>query len=222
VIDAQGWIDFALDSWGPDHKVNGGTNGLLGFVAHSAEGSEQGALNVLHGPRRASWHLTNCKDGRLLQHYSLLQQPWASGAAFPNNNLVSMELEGVAGEKMTPKQYDTTVRFLKDLMTFTGRTNPDRNLTDAITATDLVLAEHRECIIWGGPATACPSDRYPWSEIISGILPAPPPPPPVELHWADALWSAAAVAQHYRTNTKPHPLDMERAIALVEIMRKKT
>ena len=216
-IDAQGWISWALDSWGPDHKVNGGRNGLLGLVAHSAEGNESGLLSVLHGPRQASWHLSCLTDGRVLQHYSLLHQTWASGAGFPNNNLVSMESEGKAGEPLTAAQVATIVRFLKDFANYTGRRDLVRHPKDWM-AGDLVLVEHKECTRWGGPATACPSGRYPWDAIIdqyNGIPEAP------ELPWEDALWAAVAVAQHYRVGTAPHPYDMERAVQLIENMRRK-
>lgn len=188
MISANGWIDWALDDYGPDWKVNGGRNGLVGLAAHSAEGYERAMNDVLKGTRRASWQLSNMKDGRLKQHYSLLQQTWTSGAGWPNNNLIGMESEGVAGEPLTPQQVSNIVRFLKDFAVFSGRANLVRN-PQTWGNRDLFLMEHKESIRFGGAATACPSNRYPWATIINSYYNMQSDPPIEELMTMNPLWA---------------------------------
>ena len=48
--------------------------------------------------------------------------------------------------------------------------------------------------------------------------PEPPKPEPAD-DWFDVMWSAVAVAQHYRTGTQPHPLDRERLLRLADKYR---
>jgi LysM repeat protein len=168
-ITSDGWVDWAIRRPGPAWKTNGGRNGLLGFAAHSAEGFEAGMYGELDKEgRRASWHFSNMKDGRFVQHYSLFEQTWTSGAGFPNNNLAGMESEGVAGQPLTEAQLANVVRFLQDLAAFTHRQTPRRN-PESWGDGDLLLVEHCEAARWGADATACPSNRYPWQEIITQL-----------------------------------------------------
>jgi len=165
MIGADGWLDFAERVPGPADRVNGARNLVTGFVAHSAEGYANGLLSVLAptSDRRVSWHLSNLKDGRLWQHYPVDAQCWASGAATPNNSFVAMEHEGVASEPLTEAQIDTTVRVLGELAAY-GGWQPRRPTSPTdLTAT---LYEHRECTRFGSLATACPSGRIPWDEIL--------------------------------------------------------
>ena len=120
-IDAQGWISWAERVPGPAWKVSGGVNPVLGFVAHSAEGYEAYLRSYQNDTvRRASWCLSNLYDGRLLQHYPVTSQCWASGSPYPNNNFVACEHEGMAGEPLTPAQIETTRRVIDELMAWKG------------------------------------------------------------------------------------------------------
>lgn len=163
-ITADGWFDFAERVPGDPAKQNGGACPAAGFVAHSAEGYEAylRSYNVnqaANAGRRASWHLSNLYDGRLLQHFPITAQCWASGAGFPNNNYVAMEHEGVAGEVLTSAQVETTARVVGELAALKGWT-PARGVT---------LWEHGECTRWGAAATACPSGRIPWDQVLEAI-----------------------------------------------------
>ena len=167
MIDANGWFDWAERVPGHDEKVNGNRNPASGFVAHSAEGWEAYMRSNPPLPPsvggKKSWHLSNLVDGRLLQHYSIYSQCWASGSTFPNNNYVAMEHEGVAGQPLTSKQTETTTRVLSELSTLVVW-KPVRQVT---------LWEHNECTRWGSDPTACPSGRIPWEEILRKLQPQP-------------------------------------------------
>ena len=173
---SDGWLDWTIRRPGPGWKVNGGRNALFGLAAHSAEGFEAGMYGELDKEsRRASWHFSNLKDGRLVQHYSLFDQTWTSGAAWPNNNLVGMESEGIAGQALTAEQLANVVRLLQELAAFTHRPNLIRN-PERWGDADLLLVEHCEAVRWGADATACPSGRYPWPEIITRVSSGIPRP----------------------------------------------
>lgn len=166
-IDAQGWLDWAERVPGTPWKQNGGRNTVQGFVAHSAEGWEDYLRNYQKDTtRRASWTFSNLKDGRLLQHYPIYAQAWASGSTFPNNNFVPMEHEGKAGQVLTPAQVKTTAAVIAELAK-AGGWKPERGVT---------LWEHRECTRWGSSPTACPSNRIPWDEVLTILAPPEPPP----------------------------------------------
>ena len=138
--------------------VEGSVSPASGFVAHSAEGWEAHIMPVLNDPqRRASWHFTNLLDGRLWQHYPIFAQCWASGAGQPNNNWPAMEHEGIAGTPITDAQVATTARVIQEISSARGWT-PERAVT---------LWEHREMARFGAPATACPSDRIRWGDILT-------------------------------------------------------
>jgi hypothetical protein len=171
-IDAKGWIDFALDSWGPDHKVNSGVNPVKGVVFHSAEGWEPHITNLLmNGP--SSWHGTVTLDGTLSQHYSLLKRCWH--ATEFNQEYVGFEFEGVAGTPLNAAQIATAQRIIADLTTWKGYAGAVRlpNPPSSAPKDKLLLAEHNEVVWIGGSPTACPSGRIPWDTIM-GQAPAPP------------------------------------------------
>lgn len=164
MITPDGFLDWAIRMPGPPDKTNGGVSPVTGFVAHSAEGYEPAIMGVLNDPsRRASWHFTNLYDGRLWQHYSIFAQCWASGAAMPNNNWPAMEHEGIAGEALTEAQVATTTRVIRDLSALKGWP-PKRPVSSADISAR--LWEHREMVRFGADATACPSGRIPWTEIL--------------------------------------------------------
>ena len=163
-LTADGWFTWAERDPGPLDKTNGGTNTIAGVVPHSAEGYAPLLMQLVHDEaRRASWMASNLKNGRFIQHYSVYAQTWTSGAGYPNNNFVAWENEGVEGEPLTPQQTTNIVRVIRELSAL-GRWKP-RRPADGKDKT-ATLYEHRECVRWGAEATACPSGRIPWDEIM--------------------------------------------------------
>jgi hypothetical protein len=159
-VITDGWIDGVTRLPGNPEHVNGGINLVWGLFPHSAEGYAGTLLDLaVNGP--LSWHMSNLKDGRLIQHFPFTAQCWHATAA--NNAFVGMEHEGVAGEPLTEAQIVNLVMVIKELAAWREWT-PRRPMS----ATDLkaTLYEHREVTRFGGSATACPSGRIPWDEVI--------------------------------------------------------
>jgi len=166
-VIVNGWFDWAIVDPGPPHKVNGGRNGQRGMIPHSAEGYWPYLRNgVLWGPRRASWHASNLKDGRFYQHYPVTAQTWTSGAGYPNNNFPTTENEGVEGQPLTQPQIDNLIRMGRDLMA-AGMWHPQRPTSP--TDIGASLYEHNECTRFGAEGTSCPSDRIPWHIIVPAL-----------------------------------------------------
>ena len=169
MIDAQGWLDWAIRLPGPLAHTNAGTNPVNGIFMHSAEGygyilldpaSEYG-YNGNH-----SWHLTNLFDGTLYQHYPLTARCWHATAA--NNEYIGVENEGdyPTEASLTDAQVATAVRFIGEIAAWKGW-EPRRpsGPTDLLAT----LYEHREVMRFGGSATACPSGRIPWQTILERL-----------------------------------------------------
>lgn len=72
-----------------------------------------------------------------------------------------MESEGVAGQPLTEAQIATTRRVINELAAYKGW-KPERGVT---------IHEHREATRWGSKTTLCPSNRYPWDEILRHLQP---------------------------------------------------
>jgi len=153
------WLAIATKQPGPPQKQGYGnvkTRVMEGIVGHSMEGSLAAALGELNNPnRQASWTFSNPKAGPLLQHYPLEAITWASGSQQANIKFLAIESEGVAGELLNPNQ----VKNMQDLM-------------NAITMKwerKATVFEHKEMTAYGSAPTACPSNRYPWTQIIGGL-----------------------------------------------------
>ncbi len=162
MITANGWLSWAEHLPGSLAKTNGGVNTARRIFLHSAEGYADNLLDLaVNGP--LSWHLSNLMDGRLIQHYPFTAQCWHATAA--NNHSVGMENEGVYTRETTlnEAQIVNAVRVIKDLSEWKGWT-PSRPSNPSMTT--YTLWEHREVPKLGGSATACPSDRIPWNEIL--------------------------------------------------------
>lgn len=165
-VDAQGWLSWCVKDPGPAWKQNWGINGGKGIIPHSAEGYRPAMLNILHGSSRDSWHFSVFKEKEVYQHYPITAQCWTSGSGFPNNNFKTGETEGVAGQPWTQFQIDSWVRIGRDLRRFEGWTARRPINSDDKTAS---CYEHRECVRFGSPATACPSGRNRWDILIPAI-----------------------------------------------------
>jgi hypothetical protein len=193
-IDGFGWFDWMIHDPGPSWKRNGGRNGGKGKIPHSAEGFWPYLQELLWKPeRRASWGASNLRDGRCFQHYSVWDQTWTSGAAYPNNNFFAFENEGVAGQPLTPAQTNNIIRIGRELIAL-QHWKPRRPWGPQDTVASLY--EHRECGRFGSEPTACPSGRIPWAVIVPALEEGEHMPTPeyVELKGADEdikKWFAA-------------------------------
>ena len=134
-----------------------------GIVVHSMGGSLAAGLGELDKiERRASWTFSSPKAGWLLQHFPLNLDTWASGSAEANIHFTSVEHEGGPpgndSEPLTENQIAnlvTLIKWLADVQAWPAT----RRLHE--------LIEHREAVaVYGGGATACPSGRIPWNEIL--------------------------------------------------------
>lgn len=173
------WLPWCLRKEGPTGKTGyaGVSRTALdrkeGEVKHSAEGSADGLLSVLYGPRDASWHFSVLQDGTVWQHYPLEAITWHCGikgderfdtSLIGNITLIGVEHEGGGpgryGEPLTEAQYRATLRLSQDIRRLcshlgAGRPQLRRNLW-----------EHR-WLSW----TTCPSDRIPWGRLIEDLIP---------------------------------------------------
>jgi len=148
-----------------------------GIVAHSMEGSLAAALGELDKvARRASWTFSNPKVGQVLQHFDLGCDTWASGSAEANMRFTSCESEGKEGEPLNENQIENFVGLCRWLAVV-QQWPQTRRLHE--------LIEHKEAVaVYGGGATACPSSRYPWGEILRRLS----EPPDLEDDMAPATW----------------------------------
>lgn len=154
MIGADGWLEWSTRRYGPPTKLYAVRNASTGIALHSMEGSYAGSMAVLDNPARAaSWMFSLRLTGELVQHYSVLDSPWASGNAAANCALWSLELEGTAAMPINTAQIATALRLFEAFGAYTGR--PARRPGN--------IYEHREVWNWSTPnagATACPSERY--------------------------------------------------------------
>jgi len=133
-----------------------------GAVLHSMEGGLAAAHGVLSGPAQSSWHFSNPKVGPLEQHYAISRITWHGGSLGANRRYVGIEHEGVAGEPLTASQIENDVALLgwlaeNDVQPWSGLIRLD------------TLWEHNEMTRYGSKATACPSGRIPWQEVIDMV-----------------------------------------------------
>ncbi len=157
------WCDFAERVDGAAGKVNPGTLYATGAVLHSAEGPEDSMISIVQSLHSGvSWHFSVMKDGRLLEHYPIEAKCWHAHAV-GNEHYIGIEHEGVAGEPETDEQVGTDIRLLAWLGETLSWSGFERGVQ---------LWEHHEV---PGNATACPSGRIRWDDIIVGLQPPAPP-----------------------------------------------
>lgn len=180
MITRDGWFDWARREEGPPHKVVGPRNTCSGYVPHSAVGFYGGWKSRLFGPDEVSVHGWIGYDGTVTQHYPLTACCWGSGSPFPNCNFIAFENEGGPpgneSEPLTEPQIEANVRIIRELAQWAGWTGFRRPTgPNDVTAN---LYEHNECRRWGSTATACPSGRIPWDEILARLASAGREPRP--------------------------------------------
>jgi N-acetyl-anhydromuramyl-L-alanine amidase AmpD len=126
------------------------------------EGSLASAFGVLSATeRQVSWHFSMARDGALWQHYPVSAQTWHARSG--NVRYLGVEHEGVAGEPWTDAQVEADVRLLLWL-------------DEGPYVRGTTLMEHREI-----SATACPSGRVRWDDILAGLEGTPMPTPDEEI-----------------------------------------
>ncbi len=180
----DGWLDWATRIPGPSDKRYSQPNAAVGYVPHSAVGFYAGWESRLFSTERdpdnparysryaaASVHGWIAYDGSVIQHYPFTVSCWASGNRHANTNFVAFENEGGPpgdeSERLTAKQIAANVRIIRELSAWQGwKASRPKSRSDN-TAT---LYEHNECVrLWGGGATACPSQRIPWDDILAHL-----------------------------------------------------
>ncbi len=154
------WYPAATRRPGPAWKTSGSRSSTRAVVYHSVEGSLASALNVLNGARESSWHLTNPKTGKMLQHYPIGKLCWHAKGG--NSWSPGVENEGRAGQPLTESQVQNLADFSRWLVTESWLPRLTRG------GSAQTLWEHNEVGRQARPSyvTACPSDRIPWAEII--------------------------------------------------------
>ncbi len=212
------WCPFAVQRYGPAWKMGGYTGlGLtapkVGEIKHSAVGFLPGIFTQLDGPAQVSWHFTISYDGTIYQHYPVAGICWHSGSARWNIDTVGIEHEGGApgneSEPLRDAQVTATTRLTRWLAEQFGRTGDYSRYPDSA---QWWLTEHRQI-----HATACPSGRIPWEQILNAL--ESPQLPPVGLPTVAQVEHASpflVVAYHDRDKDRIHPFDigvLERAIA---------
>jgi hypothetical protein len=191
-ISADGWFDWMRREPGPPDKVYGETNRVDFYVAHSAVGYYGGWSSRLFSTERdaagrytayaaVSTHGWIPYDGACVQHYPLTASCWASGSRAANPRGVAFEIEGGApgseSEPPTPAQRGALARILSEIAAWKGVSNAYWRRPDGAGDLDATLYEHRECTRFGSAATACPSNRVPWDELLARLGNAVPQPP---------------------------------------------
>jgi N-acetyl-anhydromuramyl-L-alanine amidase AmpD len=154
------WYPQAARIDGPAWKRGYTDTGIYrigkGAVVHSAEGQWIGMLARLDSTDQASWHFSLLYDG-LIQHYPLQFAAWHAGG-YANRRWFGVECEGRAGEVLTEKQ----VARLCDLLKWASQAEAWPGF---ILQKDTgQLHEHRWYM-----ATACPSNRIPWTRILEEL-----------------------------------------------------
>jgi hypothetical protein len=186
-ITPDGWFDWMRREPGPPDKVYSQTNAVDFYVAHSAVGYYGGWASRLFSKARdatgrytsyaaASAHGWIPYDGACIQHYPLTASCWASGSREANTRGVAFETEGGApgkeSEPLTAAQKQAMRRILGDIASWKGVSNRFWRRPTNERDLNATLYEHRECVRFGSSPTACPSGRFPWTELMS--LAAPP------------------------------------------------
>lgn len=170
MIDDQGWLDWAIRTPGPADKVYSAPNACQGYIPHSMVGYLGGWYSRLFSTERdaagrytdyaaASVHCSILLDGTVVQHYPFTASCWGSGSRYANTMFIAVENEGgydPVDEPLREPQIVSSLRIVRDLSAWKGWSPRRPTGPDDLTAT---LYEHRECVRFGSPSTACPSNR---------------------------------------------------------------
>ena len=143
-------------------------NFAQGVVLHSMVGYFGGAMAELDKlERRASWHFSINRDGKVYQHYDTEAVTWHCGSAYWNGRLIGIEHEGgfnPANEPLTPAQLASSQKLVQWLAQTHGFTPVRGTGIEGRT-----LFEHNEIAPPSDP-TSCPSKRIPWDAYTGGRM----------------------------------------------------
>ena len=152
------WYPGAVVIPGPESKQGYGsirTRIAKGLMGHSAEGEWAGMLARLESTSQVTWTGSILTVGTVIQHYPLSACCWHAGSSYPNTRWSGWELEGRAGEPLTMAQK----LALADVIFWQAE---QEDWPGFILKKDTgTLHEHNWYF-----ATACPSGRIPWEEVI--------------------------------------------------------
>ena len=104
---------FPQATWiGPTPNRNASAMGAVrGLVLHIQQGTEQGSEAWMKNPvSKVSAHFLNPKSGKLRQLVDTADRAWAQ--ADGNDNWISIENEGQAGDLLTESQVENTAQLL--------------------------------------------------------------------------------------------------------------
>jgi hypothetical protein len=160
-LSPDGWFDWGVRMPGPEQKL-WEDHPMEGVTFHSAVGSAASTIDVVMGPASNNRSVTGLirYDGSLVQFYSVNRSPWANGNKVANLKYKGFEFEGGGywpsgapnfSEPWTEAQKATGARILKEALV-------DKGIPMIRKQT---LREHNEFF-----ATACPSGRVPWVQIV--------------------------------------------------------
>ena len=114
------WYPAAIVRPGPASKTGYGSlvyNFTQGVVCHSMVGYYGGAMAELDKlTRRASWHFSVNRDGKVYQHYDTTAITWHCGSVYWNSRLIGIEHEGgfaPENEPLTDPQRDSSVKLVR-------------------------------------------------------------------------------------------------------------
>lgn len=169
----DGWFDFAEHKPAPLEKTYQGiTNSLEAVFFHSAVGTFQGTVDVVLqwpqpvNPRSVTGVIG--EDGHMVQFYPVTACPWANASHEWNTRGIGIEFSGgyngrghTETEPITDLAVITAHELLKDLADY-------KHVSYDYWQRPSTLKEHREVY-----ATACPSGRIRWQDIINLVNPNP-------------------------------------------------
>ncbi len=169
----DGWFDWATkDPATLEKTYQGITNSLEAVFFHSAVGTYQGTINVVKewpqptNPRSVTAVVD--ESGETTQFYPVTACPWANASREWNTKGIGIEFAGGyngqghrVDEPITDPQMITATRLLIDLAQFKG-------VDTSYWQRPTTLKEHREVY-----ATACPSGRIRWADIVAGFVIVP-------------------------------------------------
>lgn len=114
------WTDIATWSGAPADNFGNGDwqasiadrmTGHRGLVVHIAEGTFSGTISWERNPASdISSHFVLARDGRCAQMLDTDMRPWTQGAG--NDEWLSAECEGHAGQALTPQQVEVCAQLL--------------------------------------------------------------------------------------------------------------
>lgn len=167
----NGWLDWADKNPAPLAKTWEDNSNKEAIFFHSAVGTYQTTISLVKewpqpvNPRSVTAVFD--LDGSITQFYPFEKSPWANGSHEWNTKAWGIEFAGGyngdghwVSEPITDEQVAGAARLLKELAAY-------KNVSVDYWQRPTTLKEHREVY-----ATACPSDRIRWNDILALLSPS--------------------------------------------------